>query len=61
MSVHDPKHPIWGTIRFLGVTIALIILVNMNAQHFDKGEVATIIGTLLTMFGGEFITRKVTG
>lgn len=59
--IHDPKHPLWGTIRFIVVAIILGVMICMNSKHIDTGELLTFIGTLMASGGAEFITRKVSG
>lgn len=59
--LHDPKHPLWATIRFVVIAIILGVMICMNSKEIDAGEIMTFIGTLTASGGAELLTRKIGG
>jgi hypothetical protein len=39
------------------ILIALILILYMNASHFDKTEIKTIIGMFIALLGSETATK----
>lgn len=57
----DPSHPIWSLLRLLIMMLALIVVLWMNAEKFDKTEVQTIITMFLIGAGAEGVTQYLRG
>ena len=58
----DPWHPIYATIRFCALAIAVTFVLWKNASNFDETEIKTIIEIAILAGGYEglqsFATRK---
>lgn len=51
MVWRDKKHPAWSLAKIMVLIGGLTLMMHVNAQHFDSGEVKTVIGaTLLSVF-----------
>ncbi len=55
--MHDAKHPIWAIIRTTVMLIALVIVLWLNASHFDDTEIRTIVAMFLAAIGAETATK----
>ena len=58
--MHDAKHPIWAIIRTTVMLIALVIVLWLNASHFDDTEIRTIVAMFLAAIGAETATKMMT-
>ena len=50
MSVSDPRHPLWGFLKFVIMMCAVTVVLALNASKFDKTEwiaIAEIAGAWL--------------
>lgn len=60
--MNDAKHPIWAIIRLAILMVSMVIALWLNATHFDKTEMRSIITVFLAAAGaegvGQFFTRK---
>ena len=54
--MRDPKHPIWPIIRLAVFMVALVVILWLNASHFDITELRTILAMFFVAAGGESIT-----
>ena len=55
--MHDAKYPIWAIIRTTVMLIALVIVLWLNASHFDDTEIRTIVAMFLAAIGAETATK----
>ena len=55
--MHDPKHPIWAIIRTAIMLFALVVVLWLNASHFDDTEISTIVAMFLPAIGAETATK----
>ena len=56
MDFHDPRHPIWSLMRTLIGLVALVIILWVNAEHFDETELKTILWAFFAFLGAEGIS-----
>lgn len=49
----DANHPIWPIIRMTIMLGALVLVLWMNAAHFDETEIRTILAMFFTSLGVE--------
>lgn len=53
MTLHDPKHPFWPVVRTVAILGALVLILKMNAAHFDVTEIKSIVTAFLAIIGVE--------
>lgn len=53
---HKRLSMILGTVRFSIVIVALVILLWLNATHFDATEIKSIFGVAFVAAAGEGVT-----
>lgn len=53
----DPNHPAWPIIRMGIILVALILILWLNAEHFDVTEIRTIISMFLALLGAEGVSK----
>lgn len=53
MAWNDPKHPVWPIVRTGVVLLALVVVLWMNAEHFDQTEIKTILTMFFALLGAE--------
>ena len=58
-DLFDPHHPVWNIVRLVVVFIGLTLLLFLNADRFDQGELVTILEMLALVSGFEFFRHKV--
>lgn len=59
MDWQSAAHPIWPIIRTVVILGALIVVLKMNAQHFDETEIKTILTMFFALLGAEGITQAI--
>jgi len=60
-GLNDPRHPLWGIIRFTLLCLCVTFLLWRNAESFDETEVKTIVEIAVISGGaifGESLFRK---
>jgi len=58
-DLFSPHHPLWNIIRLVVVFIGLTLMLFLNADKFDQGELATIIEMLGLVAGFEYVRHKI--
>lgn len=53
----NADHPIWPIIRMTLILGTLILVLYMNASHFDDTEIKTILTMFLALLGAEGIVK----
>jgi hypothetical protein len=43
----DHAHPVWSVAKLAVIFVGVNALLYFNAQHFDRGEVGTAVGTVV--------------
>lgn len=55
-KIHDPKHPLWSLCRLAILMVSLVLVLWMNASHFDVTEIRTIITMFIVAASAEGAT-----
>lgn len=56
MKFHDAAHPIWRLAKLALVLLTLVVVLWLNAEHFDKTELQTIITMFFALLGVEGVS-----
>lgn len=57
----NADHPIWPIIRMALILLTLIVVLWMNASHFDETEIKTILTMFLALLGAEGVSKMFAG
>ena len=57
-DLSSPHPPLWNIIRLVVVFVGLTLMLFLNADKFDQGELATIIEMLGLVAGFEYVRHK---
>lgn len=60
MNWHDPKSPLWPTIRFGIVAVVLCVMLAFNYDRWDWRDWTTVIGVLGTLGGFDAVKQVAT-
>lgn len=50
--LHNPDHPVWKLLNIVVILSTLTLVLWMNAEHFDKTEIQTILMMFFALIGG---------
>ena len=61
----DPEHPIWKLlassiiplVRTAVILVVLLLVLWLNAEHFDETEIRTVITMFIAILGAEGVTN----
>lgn len=54
----DANHPIWPILRMTVILIALVLVLWLNAAHFDETEINTVLAMFFAVLGVEGLSMK---
>ena len=54
-----PQHPVWNILRIIVVLLGLTLLLYLNAETFDEGELKIVLELLGLVAGFEYVRHKV--
>lgn len=57
----DANHPIWAIVRMALILATLVVVLWLNASHFDDTEIRTIVTMFLALLGAEGLTKTFAG
>ena len=59
-NIHDPGHPIWGTIRVVVISLCITVVLALNADDFDVTELKSLAWIIPSLIGVEGVTKALT-
>jgi len=57
----NADHPIWPIVRMALILGTLVVVLWMNASHFDETEIKTILTMFLALLGAEGLAKALAG